>query len=307
MLGKVTENKDKAYIMELFPQPRPCRHMDYMLQMLYRQKLMDKMRKLIIEFIQIKIYMIQFGQRHEMTFTPYRDRLKKCLHRPAWTVCHFMERYRHMILHMHPHHEDPTASATECSQCIEVTDQLVRSYPREETVPAYQFYQLAQLHLRDATRAPTFAGSFERKLRGWSRKAPTEEELARFLVLGGIPQISKVGMMHGSYNSRLGVLGDYVDKLDHATTTFRLAFGDIDVQIVEPHTNKDITQELETTFDLVDINVLKSLPKLEDYFLSAWSKRIMEEGLIEHERDLVSPFGFIQSIMAAHDAERMGL
>ncbi|KIX09071.1 uncharacterized protein Z518_00149 [Rhinocladiella mackenziei CBS 650.93] len=318
-----------SYIQTLYPQPLPCNSTNYLMLMIKRQSQIDKMLDVIANFVQMKVYMFPSCPRFR-DFTPYKLKLMRRLHLAAWTVYHFLDHYREMLVLEHPNHSqspsDPPSqreehgsgtSSSSCPKCAEFIRSLLPLYPGTEVIPAYHFYDLSRQHLRSLSRAPTYAGSIERRLRGWSRKVPTKADLATFIVLGGIPELCKLSMLKGTYNQRIEVIGAFVDKVSNAATQRRLT-GETNTLPVPPTSNVpspentsisassflSLTTPLLPPFLSISDNTLSSIPGLDQFIVDSdeWIIRMFE--LVGPEDRIVTAYDFVQNVLAGKGEHR---
>ncbi|KIV86506.1 hypothetical protein PV11_02116 [Exophiala sideris] len=308
------------YLSRLYPQPLPSSSMDYLLQMLKRQNQVDKMLAVTMQYLQMRIYMIPGCPRFE-DFRPYKMKLTRRMHLAAWTIYHFLEKYRDMLVHEHPKHlhfgqstatdqqpghEDRNVSS--CPSCAELVKSLLSTYPATELIPAYHFYDLCRQHIRGLSRAPTYAGTIERRLRGWSRKSPTDIDLAQYVIFGGIPELSKLSMLKGSYTSRIELIGAFNDKVSSAPTTKRVAVGgskpgsahasQAEGSTITPASFYNLTSTLQPPLAAVSYETLSAVPDLEHFIIDSdeWVTTMFE--LVKAEDQIVSALGFVQNILA---------
>ncbi|EHY54136.1 hypothetical protein HRR83_004789 [Exophiala dermatitidis] len=316
-----------SYIQTLYPQPLPCRSMDYLLQMVKRQSQINRMLSIIGGYVHMKIYMIASCPRFN-DFSPYKAKLIRRLHLAAWTLYHFLDKYRLMLIFEHPGHPQPQPnltgsstdkSASSCPSCKRFVRRLLLSYPGTEIIPAYHFYALCQQHLRSLSRAPTYAGSIERKLRGWSRKPPTDADLATLFVMGGIPELCKLNMLKGTYNQRIEVIGSFVDMLDRKAAE-RSRTGRVETHppslsplkldgnetAISPASFTRITRPLTSTLDYASYATLAAVPDLDDFIIGTdeWVTRMFQ--LVNPEDEIVSAFGFVQNVLAGKGEKNRG-
>lgn len=316
------------YMQTLYPQPTPCPSLEYMLQMLRRQAQIDKMLSVTMSFVQMRVYMMPSCPRFS-DFRPYRDKLTRRMHLAAWTISHFLEKYRDLLIHVHPHHErleensnHPATSPTDeaalpslspCPECNEGLKSLLRSYPGTEIIPAYHFYDLCRQHLRALSRAPTYAGTIERRLRGWSRKSPTEADLAIFVIFGGISELSKLSMLKGSYTQRINMIGSFWDRVMLAVSSSGIL--DYSPSSSSPSSyaqTADTSDELlpgslNSTFKNISQDSLLAVP-IFDRFISAsdeWITRMYE--VVRPGDQLATAFGFVQNVLAGKKEPPPGL
>ncbi|EXJ92269.1 hypothetical protein A1O3_00819 [Capronia epimyces CBS 606.96] len=295
------------YIQTLYPHPLPCISTDYLLQMLKRQSQIDRMLSVIASYVHMKIYMIPSCPRFD-DFAPYEAKLICRLHLAAWTLYHFLEKYREMLVFEHPNHPAPPnpseAMERSCRSCTAFVRSLLPSYPGTEIIPAYYFYELCRQHLRSLSRAPAYAGSIERRLRGWSRKPPSDADLATLVVLGGIPELCKLNMLKGTYNQRIEVIGSFVDKVhgeatrtdtaDSSRPGAQSSLGRDSTPISFPRLKSPLAVPLQN----ISHETLTAVPDLDSFVIGSdeWVTRMFE--LVGPEDQIVSAFGFVQNVLA---------
>lgn len=204
---------------------------------------------------------------------------------------------------------------------------MIASYPSNLLVPIYQVIQLLLQHFRTATRSPSSVTSFERKLRGWGYGPPPEEHVSQLFFLGGIQELSKIDEMQGSYSRRLSVVKSFADTLAEATRINSIAFPDIYKTKSDPvmapskpigrvardkyaqdlrtavearADDQSITRSLGVNLGILTETMLASVPKIEILLIgpnTVLGQRILQEKLVDHERELASPYGFVTKLM----------
>ncbi|KIW92639.1 uncharacterized protein Z519_06486 [Cladophialophora bantiana CBS 173.52] len=314
-------NDEKAeylynYLHTLYPPPQPCNSFDYLLQMLKRQGQVQRMLQVMTNWIQMKVYVIPKFKRCD-NFNPYKFKLVRRLHLATWTMYHFLESYRTMLVTEHPIHaklESANAGHNDsdrtCPSCSQSVKDLLRTYPGTGIIPAYHFYELCRQHLRALSRAPS-AGTIIR-----SRKPPSETDLVQFVVLGGIPELSKLSLLKGSANQRIEVIGSFVDKISSAAIRQRIGRKGSSSQSedLSRHTAlwssfDDVVAPLQPPFSLIHHNTISAIPELEQFIIDSdeWVTRMYE--LVRPGDQIVSAWGFITNILSgkSEDAADAGL
>lgn len=299
MLESAWQNGDREYVQSLYPQPVPCPGTAYLLQMLHRQILVNKLLSMTVSFIQMKIYMITIVPLFD-NFGHVRAALLKRLSKPTWTVYHFLERYRHLVVFEHPHHPMSTLNVSDCGDCQRAVDDLLSRYAPNELIAAYHLYGLILLHLRTSIRSPTHASTIERRLFGWGRKPPTDTDLSQVMILGGVEQLSKLSVMKGTYNQRLETIATFVDKVSAASATpRRIVFedgGNPSTPLMPPDQScHSLMREVDVPFDAITKAVIKSLPNLTQFVLREWPRRILR--IVDDWGRIASPFGFVLNVL----------
>ncbi|KAF2658120.1 hypothetical protein K491DRAFT_593664 [Lophiostoma macrostomum CBS 122681] len=78
-------------------------------------------------------------------------------------------------------------------------------------------------------RPPTYAGSFEKLVRGWTRQPACNEDIAFVLVLGGISQVAKL-LSCRNYSDRRRHLHTFITRLSpHESVSWRSHWRDVGV------------------------------------------------------------------------------
>lgn len=276
--------------------------------MIRRQSLVDRMLSIIASFVQMKVYMIPSCPRFE-DFSPYKRRLERRFHASAWIIYHFLERFRHIIVFQHPSHgQHPPDRSHDCLRCTDSVNELIRSYPPSEVIPAYHFYGLLLQHLRQLSRAPSYVGTIERRLRGWSRRPPADSQLAQVIVFGGIPLLSRLSVLKGTYNQRVEIIGSFIDKIStSAATQARLFVAPKNsssssahhLRIIDLSEFESLKAPLEPPFSDISEKTISALPSLERFVSDDWAVRMYET--IGPTDVPASAFGFVQNVLAGKD------
>lgn len=315
MLPQILPEECVYHVPALYPIPSPCQSTSHLLRTCHRQRTIDRTIYNTLSFIQMRIYMLtpQFPNAGSQ-FPNNRHKLMLALQRPAWTVYHFLESFREILIKTHDtQHDASVGKFWSCHLCKEATQDLVNTYPVQELKGAYHFYQLMHTHLRAATRAPTFAGTIERKLRGWGKNPASDEDLSILVVLGGMEILSKISMMQGSYDIRLKIVSTFIDKVKYHV--------DVNTNLrglnptVSRHTNTNDTSNdnaplmdsLSPSFEILRQDHLDRLPTMNEFFIPIWEERMIREGLVASETDFEGPFQWVQKIIYGESDARVGL
>src|SRR5271154_4153764 len=96
ILARRMGSDSALYLKTLYPQPRPCTDLDYFMQMLHRNAVVDRMVLVITDFIQYKIYQVKSSSRQRQ-FAPCRERLLSRFKAPTFIIYHFLETLRAKI------------------------------------------------------------------------------------------------------------------------------------------------------------------------------------------------------------------
>jgi hypothetical protein len=207
--------------------------LSYLLQMLHRQAVVTKMVTAVTDFIQFKIYQMKSASR-QRKFEPIRKRILDRLITPTWIIYHFLETFRKELLSSITSPTTPISSITShspsssppnpsfpaaaeeigiCQSCSHLQCSIIALYPIGDLLPTYQFFKILLSAFRQKLHPPTYAGSIERRLRGWTRDATSDEDMTKVLVLGGMRDVHRI-MKCSGYTSRLAEMQRFISKVD---------------------------------------------------------------------------------------------
>lgn len=162
--------------------------------------------------------------------------------------------------------------------------------------------------------------------------------MSQLVLLGCLSELCKIDEMHGSYPKRLSFVKHFCDTASEAVKYNSLTIGDYYQTQTDPvmamaglpakgkkaapaskalrkdmedvrlalearadETTWGVTKSLDARLDLLTEGMMKSVPSLDKFLVgpnTLLGKRIMELKLVEHERELLSPYGFVQRLMA---------
>jgi hypothetical protein len=201
--------------------------------MLHRQAVVTKMVTAVTDFIQFKIYQMKTASQRRK-FEPLRKRIIETLITPTWIIYHFLETFRKEILSSITSPTTPISSITShspwpspqnpsfpaaaeeigiCQSCSHLQCSIIALYPVGHLLPTYQFFKILLGAFRHKLHPPTYAGSIERRLRGWTRDAASDEDMTKVLVLGGMREVYRIIKCSG-YTSRLAEMQRFISKVD---------------------------------------------------------------------------------------------
>jgi len=331
------DGRSAYFLIELYPSLFSSTTTDaYLLRSLHREALLRRQLDVTLRFIQTRTYMLKLTRDLPSGhFAPYRNGLYTRLYKPVGLIQHYLETIRHLIVHAHPDHLSPRLTIDHCPACMASLERTIECYPMELLLPVYQTIQLLLQHFRTATRQPSSTTAFERKFRGWGYGPPPESHMAQLVLLGGIHELCRIDEMHGSYTKRLAAVKQFSDTISEAVKINDIAFPDffqtqtdpvmamaggppakgkqtvsklmqrdkenIKIAVEARADEKPAMRSLDVRLDLLTESMLKSIPNLEGFLAgpkTLLGRKLLEQKLVDHERDLLSPYGFIQALLA---------
>jgi hypothetical protein len=211
------------HVFQLYPPPIPNPSLDHYLSLIRLHHVISHTTSILTSFMQMKIYMLPPTRQHSRitAFTESRSSLLMAHLYPAlWTISQYLTAHRRLLLESHPTHIPSPATRRSrfypCASCASAIRALVASYPADTLLPAYQVMRLLLIHLKQSSRAPSYAGTIERVVRRWNRREAGEDELSAVVLLGGLDVLRKVTVLKGTYNSRLEVVRGFLEQIEEA-------------------------------------------------------------------------------------------
>jgi hypothetical protein len=305
--------------------------------MLHRQAVVTKMVIAVTDFIQFKIYRIRNPSR-QREFAPVRKRMIERFTTPAWIIYHFLETYRKEILSSitppatsilsaaswspwsSPQQQSSPTTAADlgiCQSCSHLQCSIIAQYPIDDLLPTYQFFKIMLSAFRQKLRPPTYAGSIERRLRGWNRGAASDDEMTKVLILGGMREVYHI-MKGPKFMSRLAEMQRFITRVDGSIpvalpASTRTAPDEPKASVARPRT--PMMKALDEPEGLVLENMMfllqsQSLPHAPNaLWLPGARSRILKAaivaGTVETQWAIPDCFTFIQDIIADREA-RLG-
>jgi hypothetical protein len=135
-----------------------------------------------------------------------------------FTLFNFFESYRSSLL-QHVAEEGKGRSSVTADLMPGIEESLMESYDGPVLLEAHQIYQIFYSTFTRSLRPPSYAGTLERSLRGWSRSAASHRDMVKLLIFGGLREVKNV-IRHHNYNGRLAALEKFklslgLGKKDH--------------------------------------------------------------------------------------------
>ena len=207
ILGKSALGNDPFYLKELYPLEKKQEDLSFLLHMMHREKIVSKMIYTIGEYIERKVEGIKTQYGHD-EFAPSRDRLQRRLQKPVAIIYHYLEQYRiGLAKRMQDIKTDKTLALSAKKNGIDVyiQEDIVRAVPHHLFIQVFNAYRILIAGLRQKVRPPTYAGTIERKLRGWDGTPATDADVSLIVLCGGMEDILKI-MRGRKYSSRMETL-----------------------------------------------------------------------------------------------------
>ena len=205
---------ETIYLEEIYRPLTPVVNLDHFLQMMHRERIVLKMVSTIADYVQVKIYKVKSASRRSL-FAPSRSCMERRLKASVFIIYHFLEQLRaDLLCHMEKQcNGSKDSPADSGSVDIEIQTRIINGYPEDMLLPAFQFYRIMVSAYRQKLRPPTYAGTIERKIRGWDRTPASDADVAQVLIYGGMEEVLKI-MLYPTYGARLQALYVTIDRIN---------------------------------------------------------------------------------------------
>ena len=267
---------ENLYIAGLFPFSGGTSR-EFLLRMIHRYHVVQNVVFVIVGYIQRKIYRITSPTRLEQ-FAPRRRHMERKFQRPTLLLNHFLEELQCMLGQADV--SDHGSSPYEVYQSFQKT--LIDKYGIEDVLTIHHTYTLLMCVFRQKLRPPTYAGTIERRLRGWYRQPASENDLARVLLLGGLTEVSKI-LRLSKYVLRVDALETYLNEIRNTAS----------------RTPSSWTGRLVGIVD----HILDRSHMMTDLFLWPASERLVSEGVAASHDAIPRAFTYVELLVAGTDEQ----
>jgi F-box domain len=293
---------DDPIYEEIYRPPLPVLNLDHLLQMMHRERIVMRMVSTIADYVQTKIYQVKSASRRRQ-FAPSRSRMERRLKASAFITYHFLEKFRaDLLCHMEEASSSTKSSLSDLGSAdVEIQTRIINGYPEDTLLPAFQFYRIMVSAYRQKLRPPTYAGTIERKIRGWDRTPASDADVTQVLIYGGMEEVLRI-MLHPTYGARLQALNLTIDRINSRSLP-------VGSRWMEGKSKPKVIRDLDIP-PISDIQFMSqgSTAKLTTLYLPwLWAivaKRRAREGTESSAPDpqIPSPFAYIEDLLKDHVA-----
>ena len=172
--------------------------LDYLFGLTHRHCVAKHLAAVITTFVCTKIYGASHAPPQLKALEPKARKMEKKLVPGLFVLFHFFEEFRRGLTR--PDIRQTGAAAMQRG--------IIEKYDSDIVIEAHQVYQILSAAYTRKLRPPSYAGVFERTLRGWTRSPASESEKLKLLVFGGLRELKNV-LRLPSYKERLEALESY--------------------------------------------------------------------------------------------------
>lgn len=282
MMGRSQLGITEDLWMKLYPFPQPMNDLSYLAVTQHRQEIITGATQVVGDFVQDKIYRIKSNARRREQFAPKRRSMEEHFRQPMLLLLHFFERSFHEIapyINL-PDEVQPISVTVKRANCPE-------QYPLEALIPAFQLCRIFFSVYRQKLRPPSYAGSFERKFRGWDRAPATQTEMSKIVVFGGLEAMYTI-IRRPKYTERIDAMHEFINGLQAEIRSSHGSITSVGSQNLSAADGSAI-DPLTVTYSLEPLALQSAI------FLGAARRRILDEGLVSQVSEIQDPYAYIEN------------
>ncbi|KAF2707380.1 hypothetical protein K504DRAFT_458815 [Pleomassaria siparia CBS 279.74] len=216
---------------QMYPPPAPNEaHLQYLLAMRRRHIASVRLTRELANFV-LRDTLKHTSERQRQMWTSTYEKMIPLV----FGVGYFLEEHRRVILERDlgriQYYRVQNVGFDICTTSAITNDEraIVKRLDPPLRLQFFYMYRFIVQVLSRKLRPPTYAGSLEKFLRGWSGQAADSEDIAFVLVLGGIGQIAKL-LACPNYSQRRRLLHTFITRLSpHESVGWRAHWRDVGV------------------------------------------------------------------------------
>ncbi|KAI9867768.1 MAG: hypothetical protein M1830_005746 [Pleopsidium flavum] len=238
------------------------------------------------------------------------------------TLHHFLESYRNILLGplMNEARVSPNSTplygqskvslggAQTTGDLLSAEKSIINSYDPEQLLQVHQMYKLLVPIFVRKLRPPSYAGRFERSLRGWSQTPASQDDIVKVLLLGGIKEVMRIIEVK-TYAARRKALDGFIEGLKlpkedradgngiNVVTEPPIAFSPNSGHVANS-AERFVTAFLNE--EMVD-RISPALPELRHMWSHTAEATLLDKGVIRSVHEIPTTREFIESLMRIED------
>ncbi|KAI9717405.1 MAG: hypothetical protein M1812_004757 [Candelaria pacifica] len=201
-----------AFLLKIYPSPAPSNaRLAYLIGIQYRLRVCSSLAGRLADFFTAETY----GHRTEsgrQKFQPHRDRMWRRMIPRLFVIFHFLESYRASLTSHLLNAAKPLQGAERDNpQYLQI--EIIDSHSPQTLLVVHEMYRLLLRSFSRKLRPPTYAGRLERSVRGWKKPPPSEDDIVKVLLAGGLPEVNRIFHVQ-TYAERRRSIEDFVRVID---------------------------------------------------------------------------------------------
>lgn len=197
------------HAVELYRPSSANLTLSFIARLAHRYRVCDRLARLIAEHLTIFWFRLTTHDSVKR-FAKRQQTMRRRMVPPLLTLFHHFETLRALYVHRLAGPDADPQSETVYWEQWEC--ETLESYDARVLLHAHMMFSVLihsfQLHFRP----PSYAGRLERSLRGWTRNKPSERDLIRVIMIGGLREVERLWRIK-SYDHRVRALNEWLDGL----------------------------------------------------------------------------------------------
>ena len=133
--------------------------------------------------------------------------LTKCVTPYLWMLFHFLEKYREGLIEVAMEPKLPLELTTVI--CRQLSANIIRGYNKNLALRLPVVFQHLLKMARRILRPPSYAGTVERAMRGWTAEPASERQCLELLIKGGLENL-RILVSIKVYNNRIEAINSFL-------------------------------------------------------------------------------------------------
>lgn len=305
-------------LVDLWPPPQLPQpsSLSYFLGLTHRNVVVRELATYIADFIMIKICR-QTTKVQQDGFYPRHQRIRSRCQPLLLTLYHFFESYRnHLVAPVLNEASGFTkvgpldfSTFPQLGNTQELERMIIDRYDPERLLQVHQMYKLLLAAFVRKLRPPSYAGRFERTLRGWRKTPASQDDIVKVLLLGGIPKVKRIIEIK-TYSARIKALDEFLQGL---SSTKNEDGARPDGVVAEPpialSSSPALVANSVERFVTAFLNeeglsrISGSFPELRDIWSRTAENILLEKNVIRSVYEIPIMREFIESLMKEEDGD----
>ncbi|PMD30889.1 hypothetical protein L207DRAFT_389977, partial [Hyaloscypha variabilis F] len=199
-------NPVPCFTVNLYPLPGPSElDLNYIRRLWHKLAVTSKLSTLLADWIATDIFLRE-TDRQKQEFLPQRARIIRRLIPILFTIGHFFQTYRHLLVQQILDKEHPLLPEDYIINPIE--RYIMNLYDNKTLLQVHQVFPVILSCLSRRLRPPSYFGCLERSLHGYVRRPLPALVLVGLLYIGGMEEVIRISEIE-TYNSRRAAVDDW--------------------------------------------------------------------------------------------------
>jgi hypothetical protein len=199
-------NMPPHFAVQLYPEPQPPDlNLNYLAGLRFRLKVSSELSEVISQWLTKEVFLRKTDEEIN-EFVPVRHRICHRLSVTLFTVFHFFEEYRRLLLEYLTEPNQDTMDTHETGSGIE--SQIMRRYNDVMLLQTHQIFPILMMFVDRLLRPPSYLGHLERSIMSYNSNPISKDAQSVILCIGGLEQLLKFAKIR-LYEDRIKAVNDW--------------------------------------------------------------------------------------------------